>query len=329
MTTSPGPGKIKLKRHVRVYITIICLALLLSFGGGAGFDGPYPVQAQQVDHHAGLVIQFADGTTQEYCLTFAGDSISGFDLLLKTGLDVKAEGYGPMGGEVCKIGPDGCDFPGQPCACLSYGPGGVYWTYHHLKDGKWVTSALGAGTSKVHGGDVDGWAWSDGKGPSVVPTFAGVCMSALGAPTTTRTPVATHTATAIPARPTASSTPRPKPSASPTPRPIPRQTFTMPTEATATMTLEELTPTPTLQPLNTDTPTLLPPTDTHIPQATGTPTEPPTATPGPPPSAPTNSDSSSQARTVAILVGLLSAAGLVLWRVFAGARTGRGDGRVE
>ena len=58
-----------------------------------------------------------------------------------------------------KIGPDGCDYPGQPCACQSYGPGGVYWSYHHLKNSKWQTSGVGASSYRVH----------DGKGGEYVP----------------------------------------------------------------------------------------------------------------------------------------------------------------
>ncbi len=69
--------------------------------------------AQGSERHAGLVLQFADGSTKSYCVAFAEDSISGLDLLLKTGLDVRVESFGGAGALICKIGPDGCDFPEQ------------------------------------------------------------------------------------------------------------------------------------------------------------------------------------------------------------------------
>src|SRR5204863_3482018 len=100
-----------------------------------------------------------------------------------------------MGGEICKIGPDGCDFPAQPCACQSYGQGGVYWSYHHLKDGKWQSSSMGASSYKVHDGDVDGWAWSAGKPPAFY-NFEQLCVGLFPSPVPTQPPT-------VPVRPTA------------------------------------------------------------------------------------------------------------------------------
>ncbi|HYP21108.1 MAG TPA: hypothetical protein VEY08_13635, partial [Chloroflexia bacterium] len=159
-------------RALSLLLVIVCVGLAGGSAAGAG-------STQQSESHAGLVVQFADGTTNTYCLAFTGESITGLDLLLKTGLDVTAETQGALGGWICKIGPDGCNFPEQPCACQSYVLGGKYWVYSHLKDGAWKTSQLGASNYKVRDGEVEGWAWSTGKGPSVTPSFAELCAAVL------------------------------------------------------------------------------------------------------------------------------------------------------
>ncbi|HVG01209.1 MAG TPA: hypothetical protein VND68_15320, partial [Chloroflexia bacterium] len=138
-------------RALSLLLVIVCVGLAGGSAAGAG-------STQQSESHAGLVVQFEDGTTNTYCLAFTGESITGLDLLLKPGLDVTAETQGALGGWICKIGPDGCNFPEQPCACQSYVPGGKYWVYNHLKDGAWKWSPQGASTYKVRDGEVEGWA---------------------------------------------------------------------------------------------------------------------------------------------------------------------------
>src|SRR5207253_2571244 len=89
-TVDGGGGAIVHRPSSIVLRLVLCL---LALGGGVGVS---PAAARGGEHHAGLVVQFADGTVQKYCLAFAADSISGFDLLLETGLDVKIEAYGGL-----------------------------------------------------------------------------------------------------------------------------------------------------------------------------------------------------------------------------------------
>ncbi len=292
-----------------------CVLLLFALLLGLGSASP-PAAAQEGDHHAGLVVQFADGGTRQYCVAFAEESITGLDLLLKSGLDVKVESYGSMGALVCKIGADGCDFPAQPCACLSYGPGGVYWSYSHLKDGAWKVATQGAAGYKIRDGDVDGWAWSSGKAPALA-TFAQICPAVQTQPSQTpqapqEQPTATSTPTAKSEPPTAIPTPThprstptrrpptvtlpptrtstplpPRPTRSQQPveltapsAPRPSSTPPPPTHATSTST-SSLTSTP-LPPAPTETPAGLPtaePTHTPSPSPTLRPTDTSTATP--------------------------------------------------
>ena len=178
---------------VRAFLFIFSLVLLATVG-------PYldkGASAQTTANRAGLVVQGPDDTTQTYCIAFEGDTISGLDLLIKSGLPLKVEAYGGMGAEVCQIGATGCDYPNQACACRSYGPNGVYWSYHHLQDNKWKASIMGAGSYRVHPGDVEGWAWSDGAPPKVY-TFSQLCPAVEPPPSPTQPQ---PSATAIPTRP--------------------------------------------------------------------------------------------------------------------------------
>jgi hypothetical protein len=268
-------------------------------------------QAQQ-QHHASLVLQFVDGHVQTYCIAFTEQSISGLDMLLKTGLPVQVQSYGGAGTEICKIGEDGCNYPEQLCACQSYGPGGKYWSYHHLKSGKWQSSGTAADHYSVHDGDVEGWAWSDGS-PPVLTTFAQVCAAALPpAPTATKRP------------PTA------------TPRPRPTNTLVRPTERTDA-TRRAATPTskiapPTAQPIglvNTPTPTVEPTaTFTLMPtlEPSATPTEIPLPTMTPTPIT-QHSSPEDAARNVGLAIGAAVLGGLAIWGLLGLIR--RRGSRVE
>ncbi len=228
-----------MKRVSRAFGYVLGLVMLL-IGGGT-----HLASAQGAQSRAGLVVQFGDGSVRSYCIAFEGESITGFDLLLKSGLNVTAEGFGGMGGLVCKIEGEGCDYPGEACVCKSYGPQGVYWSYHHLREGKWKTSSMGAGGYRVRNGEVDGWAWSAGKAP-VVRTFDQLCGAAEPKPTDTPVP------------PTA--TPRPQP----TNTPKPSTDTPQPAKPSSTATARAATSTPVAaRPTSTKVPQVVKPSATR------------------------------------------------------------------
>jgi hypothetical protein len=301
----------------------IALSLLvLSVSGGSG-----AALAQGGQSRAGLVLQFPGGSTQTYCVPFDGDSISGLDLLLKSGLDVKVQVYGGLGAEICEIDSTGCDYPNQACACQSYGPGGVYWSYFHLKDGQWQTSIVGAGSYKVHNGDVEGWAYSSGKPPALY-TFSQVCPAPPPPPIPTDTPTR-PTPTSRPPLPTL--TPKPRATSTlrhPSPTPRPQPTSTEPeaatatpaaiaqATATATLTLTptattEASPTSTAQPTETSTPAPQPTQPSLTPTATIT------SAPGAPAGATGNPEDT--ARNVGLLIGAVVAGSLAVWGIITAA----------
>lgn len=305
-----------------ILISLFCLLTL----GLAG--QPSQSSAQQGAHKAGIIIQFPDKSTQTYCIEFEADTITGLDLLLKTGLDVKVEVQG-LGALVCAIGSTGCDYPAQACVCQSYGPNGVYWVYSHLKDGKFRASITGAGTYKVSPGDVEGWAWGGGTQPPVY-TFNQICAIP-EAPAPTPGPPAPPTDTPAPP-PSATPPPPLPPTITPNPLPTKTQTHPSPTQEiqqppatapeptsqpptqqpaiqTATPPANTATSTPATAPTNTTTPTAsaIPlPTNTNAPTPTLTTT--PTATPQQAPATSTDT-----ARTLGLLISGGVVAALIVW----------------
>ena len=183
---------------------------------------------------AGLVVQFGDGSLWTGCVAFDRETLSSEELLQRSGLNMVLDyGYG-LGGAVCKIEGDGCDFPLQDCFCQCQGLDCRYWAYYHLlPDGTWEYSQVGASSYTVHDGDVEGWAWGPGDyGVSgmqpPIYTFEQLCPL----PTDTPTP------TPVPSTPTATPTNRSRPTATPsltftpwptvTPTPIPPTATPMP-----------------------------------------------------------------------------------------------------
>lgn len=307
---------------MRALFFIFSLALLPTVGPHLSKGA----SAQTTENRAGLVVQGPGNTTQTYCIAFEGDTISGLDLLIKSGLPLKVEAYGGMGAEVCQIRATGCDYPNQACACQSYGPNGVYWSYHHLQDNKWKASIAGAGSYRVHPGDVEGWAWSAGAPPSLY-TFSQLCPAAEPPPSPTQPkPTATtipptlpaHTRTPAPVLPTATAA-QPTQSAS-------QPTAVRPTEIP--MQIPTMSPTTTLTSARTLAPTTTPtgtPTSTPVAIATATSTATSTTTPQPQPSA---TDLEGTARVIALVIAAGVGVALAVWGAVTLTLRSRKKGKV-
>ncbi len=167
-----------------------------------------PAHAQGPSQVA-VVVQFADGSVSTHCVTLDREQATGLEVLSGTGLPVVYEGSGGLGARVCKIGPDGCDDPGQ-CFCQCKGTTCLYWSYWHLVDGAWQYSIAGASLYKVTHGAVEGWAWGIGS-PQDAPkppliSFEQVCGAEESTPTPTPgsvqapMPTAVSAATVTPAQ---------------------------------------------------------------------------------------------------------------------------------
>ena len=76
-----------------------------------------PADAQSTAvHRAGLVVTFGDRHSELFCIEFTEDSITGLELLRRSGLPLVTSGMGGLGGAVCSIGGEGSSDPSN-CFC--------------------------------------------------------------------------------------------------------------------------------------------------------------------------------------------------------------------
>ncbi len=156
--------------------------------------------------------------TERYCVMLDSEAISGVHLIelaaRQHGLDYQL-GYG--GQAVCMlagVGPTGGD-------CFAEDP--LFWGYFRAdSNGEWSWSSVGAGSTVVEDGDVEGWSWGSGQGaadhsaPPVTPLYE-VCAPS-PSPSSSFEPSASPRPSPSP---TADSAPSPEPYSSPAPSPQP------------------------------------------------------------------------------------------------------------
>jgi len=237
------------KSCLGIRTVILCTFLGFSISLFTGNSGA----ANPSTHQAGLAVQFADGNVEIRCVYFDEESISGYELLLRSEIPIVAA-FSSQGAAICKIGEDGC--PAENCFCQSPPD---YWSYWRLTGGEWIYSPVGASSSQVVDGDVEGWRWGSGLPPGEVISIETICAQ----PTETLTPVQptaskTATNTSTPTRihtPTLTKTPIPSATLEwivlPTDAPL--VVVQMPTETTA-INLPTFTSSPAA-PATTETPT--------------------------------------------------------------------------
>ena len=127
-------------------------------------------------------------------MAFSEPSITGEELLQRSGLAVTLDYNAGLGGAVCSINNQGCAYPIKDCFCKCTGIQCEYWAYYHRTAAGWQYASSGASSFLVNDGALEGWSWgagnfSSGVEPPVV-AFNEVC-----APPATATPTATATAT--------------------------------------------------------------------------------------------------------------------------------------
>jgi hypothetical protein len=157
---------------VRLAAGLLLVVLALSWAAAAG--------AQDGDNRAALVIRYEDGSVETTCVAFSEPTISGEELLQRSGLTVVMDYNALSGGAVCSIKGIGCSV--QDCFCRCQGADCRYWAYYHWGDGGWQYSQLGASSFQVKNGALEGWSWgpgnfSSGTEPPVV-RFEEICAGA-------------------------------------------------------------------------------------------------------------------------------------------------------
>ncbi len=117
----------------------------------------------EIVSRAGLVVDHSDGRRVVRAIDFCGETITGYQLLLKSGLDlIVSERSWGVG--VCAI--DGEGMPADDC----FGdPEGRYWMFSILDDDNtWYSSPVGASNAVVRDNDVHGYfyaAWGTEQAP--------------------------------------------------------------------------------------------------------------------------------------------------------------------
>jgi hypothetical protein len=160
-------------------------------------------------HQAGLAVFYGDGSVFTACVSFTESSISGLELLQRTGLSVETATNPNQGTAVCKIG----DVGNSSSNCFGSMPN--YWSYFQWGENGWEYSTQGADQIQVVDGNVNAWNWGTGNPPAVI-SYQNICEGVpfvlpAATPTTLPTkpiPQPTEIVTAMPAINTAQPTPQ-------------------------------------------------------------------------------------------------------------------------
>lgn len=142
---------------------LLALALLGIFHARAGAADEINV--------AGLLVDYGDGRVSYVVVPFEEESISGIDLLERSGLELLTIDMGGMGSAICEIEDVGCDVSAcRTRMCQTGDPDSPFWRHMAGTEGDgWRFSTRGASSSVVEDGDVYAWFWSGGDpaGPSL------------------------------------------------------------------------------------------------------------------------------------------------------------------
>jgi hypothetical protein len=152
--------------------SILVLAILCAMSPAASADTGRSAAAQR-EQQAVLVVQLDDRSYVTYCISFSEESITGLELLRRSGLDIAT-----WGTAVCRIEQVGCDYPGERCFCQCLAPPCRFWSYWQWREGHWIYSQVGAGYHGVRNGDVYGWVWGDGQSPPTLVPLEPLCPTA-------------------------------------------------------------------------------------------------------------------------------------------------------
>jgi hypothetical protein len=102
---------------------------------------------------AGLVIVHANGTVKTRAVEFDEPTISGTELIRRSGLDYSIVN-GSAGEAVYMI-----DGEGDPNSWVTKDNKTYYWGFYVFDRDKWSYSSVGAGSTIVKPGDIQGWHW--------------------------------------------------------------------------------------------------------------------------------------------------------------------------
>ena len=154
-------------RQPIVWAMAILIALLPAAAAAARQDAG--ATARSVSR-AGLIVQHGDASLTYAVVAFPGETISGLELLERSGIDYLSVPFGGLGEGICQIEAEGCEVSECRRTVCQATRSSPYWQYFDQPDGAtWRAAPLGASGSRVADGDVHAWAWA--AGTPVLPTI--------------------------------------------------------------------------------------------------------------------------------------------------------------
>jgi hypothetical protein len=144
------------------------VALAVGLVAGAFATGVVPEAAPAASPHQAAVIVDTGRGVKRVVVSFSEDSITGLDALQRAGTNPVIYQFGGQGGAVCRLLGVGRDSGPN---CLGGGDGDPrYWAYFRAPAGtsSFKYSSAGAGSTRVHDGDVEGWKFGTGTAPQYV-----------------------------------------------------------------------------------------------------------------------------------------------------------------
>jgi len=142
------------KNVMRKLIVIICLTLCLM------------PQSTLAVNSAAVVLRKGDGTYKTACINFDTDTISGYQALQLADWNPELDN-----GFVIAIDNE------RAKANYEAGSEDDYWSYWQVKNSQWRYSAVGAKSSKISDGAVEGWQRGTSELKLKVITFEDVCIN--------------------------------------------------------------------------------------------------------------------------------------------------------
>jgi hypothetical protein len=144
---------------VRLWLLLSLATLLMAI-----LLSPAPTRADGTPHHAGLIVRDGEGRVTYAWVPFPEETISGIELLKRSGIPVVTVGFGALGEGVCSIAGQGCG--AAECrrnVCQGSAIDAPYWQYFKQDasdPANWRWQPLGASATTVRDGDVFGWSWT-------------------------------------------------------------------------------------------------------------------------------------------------------------------------
>jgi hypothetical protein len=223
MTTSRRPAVRGLLRILAVVPVVASITVI----GSAAKVGPSVAGCAEAAsmHHAALVVEHGGGGVVTVCVAFSEDSITGGQLLARSGVEY-ATAY--SGQAVCQIDNEPAQYP--PGCWTTSSP---YWAMFVSRGGgSWSMSSLGFTSQTFRDGDAEGFR-DEGQSDYAVPSSPhGVCPVATPpTPLPTRTAIPERSAVATAAARPSSSAPPSRTAVAGTAAPSPSATLSESTAA--------------------------------------------------------------------------------------------------